>query len=196
MENKVRFKLHKVKKHWITIAASSLAIGASLIGLGQVGADEVKPETTAVNSPENVVSDSNLETSASLITRTEVAPTSTVVENTSSAAVSTDTTPTNVATQPIETTATQPSNEADKKVETAQSSETTIADRGAEVSSETSDNVTTSQETPSQGGKFTSDDQGNWYYLDNEGHKLTGPQTIDSFNLYFHNNGIQQRVKR
>ena len=124
MENKVRFKLHKVKKHWITIAASSLAIGASLIGLGQVGADEVKPETTAVNSPENVVSDSNLETSASLITRTEVAPTSTVVENTSSAAVSTDTTPTNVATQPIETTATQPSNEADKKVETAQSSET------------------------------------------------------------------------
>ena len=55
MENKVRFKLHKVKKHWITIAASSLAIGASLIGLGQVGADEVKPETTAVISPENVV---------------------------------------------------------------------------------------------------------------------------------------------
>ena len=52
MENKVRFKLHKVKKHWITIAASSLAIGASLIGLGQVGADEVEPETTAVNSPE------------------------------------------------------------------------------------------------------------------------------------------------
>ena len=196
MENKVRFKLHKVKKHWITIAASSLAIGASLIGLGQVGADEVKPETTAVNSPENVVSDSNLETSASLITRTEVAPTSTVVENTSSAAVSTDTTPTNVATQPIETTATQPSNEADKKVETAQSSETTIADRGAEVSSETSDKATTSQETPSQGGKFTSDDQGNWYYLDNEGHKLTGPQTIDSFNLYFHNNGIQAKGEK
>ena len=79
MENKVRFKLHKVKKHWITIAASSLAIGASLIGLGQVGADEVKPETTAVTSPENVVSDSNLETSASLITRTEVAPASTTV---------------------------------------------------------------------------------------------------------------------
>jgi glucan-binding repeat-containing protein len=196
MENKVRFKLHKVKKHWITIAASSLAIGASLIGLGQVGADEVKPETTAVTSPENVVSDSNLETSASLITRTEVAPTSNTVEKASSEAVSTDTASTNVATQPIETTATQPSNEADKKVETAQSSETTIADRGAEVSSETSDNVTTSQETPSQGGKFTSDDQGNWYYLDNEGHKLTGPQTIDSFNLYFHNNGIQAKGEK
>ena len=196
MENKVRFKLHKVKKHWITIAATSLAIGVSLIGLGQVGADEVKPETTAVNSPENVVSDSNLETSASLITRTEVAPASTTVEKASSEAVSSDTTSTNVATQPIETTATQPSNEADKKVETAQSSETTIADRGAEVSSETSDNATTSQETPSQGGKFTSDDQGNWYYLDSDGHKLTGPQTIDNFNLYFHDNGIQAKGEK
>ncbi|MFR4586153.1 MAG: KxYKxGKxW signal peptide domain-containing protein [Streptococcus salivarius] len=190
MENKVRFKLHKVKKHWITIAASSLAIGASLIGLGQVGADEVKPETTAVTSPENVVSDSNLETSASLITRTEVAPTSTVVENTSSAAVSTDTTPTNAASQPAETTATQPTSETDKKVEGA------TTDRSLETSSETSDNATTSQETPSQGGKFTSDDQGNWYYLDNEGHKLTGPQTIDSFNLYFHDNGIQAKGEK
>ena len=196
MENKVRFKLHKVKKHWITIAASSLAIGASLIGLGQVGADEVKPETTAVISPENVVSDSNLETSASLITRTEVAPTSTVVENTSSAAVSTDTTPTNVATQPTETTATQPASETDKKVETIQSGETTTTDRSTEVSSETSDNATTSQETPSQGGKFTSDDQGNWYYLDSDGHKLTGPQTIDNFNLYFHDNGIQAKGEK
>ncbi|MFR4875092.1 MAG: KxYKxGKxW signal peptide domain-containing protein, partial [Streptococcus salivarius] len=190
MENKVRFKLHKVKKHWITIAASSLAIGASLIGLGQVGADEVEPETTAVNSPENVVSDSNLETSASLITRTEVAPASTAVENTSSDTVSTDTTSTNVASQPAEATATQPANETDKKIETA------TIDKSTETSSETSDNATTSQETPSQGGKFTSDDQGNWYYLDSDGHKLTGPQTIDSFNLYFHDNGIQAKGEK
>ena len=196
MENKVRFKLHKVKKHWITIAASSLAIGASLIGLGQVGADEVKPETTAVNSPENVVSDSNLETSASLITRTEVAPTSTVVGNTSSEAVSTDTTSTNVASQPTETTATLPASETNKKVEAAPVNETTTADRSVGISSETSDNVTTSQETPSQGGKFTSDEQGNWYYLDSDGHKLTGPQTIDNFNLYFHDNGIQAKGEK
>ena len=196
MENKVRFKLHKVKKHWITIAASSLAIGASLIGLGQVGADEVKPETTAVTSPENVVSDSNLETSASLITRTEVAPASTTVEKASSEAVSSDTAYTNATSQPTETTTTQPANETDKKVEAAQSGETATTDRSVETSSETSDNVTTSQETPSQGGRFTSDEQGNWYYLDSEGHKLTGPQTIDSFNLYFHNNGIQAKGEK
>ena len=147
MENKVRFKLHKVKKHWITIAASSLAIGASLIGLGQVRADEVKPETTAVNSPENVVSDSNLETSASLITRTEVAPASTTVNNVPSGTVSTDTASTNATSQPTETTTTQPANETDKKVEAAQSGETATTDRSVETSSETSDNVTTSQNT-------------------------------------------------
>ena len=197
MENKVSFKLHKVKKHWITIAASSLAIvGASLIGLGQVGADEIKPETTAVNSPENVVSDSNLETSASLITRTEVAPASTTVEKASSEAVSSDTASTNATSQPTETTTTQPANETDKKGGAAPVNETTTADRGAEVSSEASDNSTTSQESPSQGGKFTSDDQGNWYYLNSEGHKLTGPQTIDNFNLYFHDNGIQAKGEK
>ena len=175
MENKVRFKLHKVKKHWITIAASSLAIGASLIGLGQVGADEVKPETTAVNSPENVVSDSNLETSASLITRTEVAPASTTVEKASSEAVSTDTTPTSTTSQPAEATTTQPANETDKKVETAQSGETATTDRGAEPATnnqninENKSEVTEVSEHPLSGqeisitqGKFTSDNQGNW----------------------------------
>ena len=203
MENKVRFKLHKVKKHWITITASSLAIGASLIGLGQVGADEVKPETTAVNSPENVVSDSNLETSASLITRTEVAPTSTVVENTSSAAVSTDTTPTNVASQPAEATATQPANETDKKVETAQSSETTIADRGAEPATDkqnTNENkseITEISEHPLSGqeisitqGKFTSDNQGNWYYT-KDGKNLTGWNNVEDREYYFQEDGKQ-----
>ena len=138
MENKVRFKLHKVKKQWITIAASSLAIGASLIGLGQIGADEVKPETTAVNSPENVVSDSNLETSASLITRTEVAPASTTVNNVPSETVSTD-----AASQPAEATAKQPASETDKRVESVQSGKTTTTDRSVETSSETSDNATT-----------------------------------------------------
>ncbi len=40
------------------------------------------------------------------------------------------------------------------------------------------------------------DEQGNWYSFPGEGHKLTGPQTIDSFNLYFHNNGIQAKGEK
>ena len=102
-----------------------------------------------------------------------------------------DTCTNNATSQPAEATTTQPANETDKKVEPAQSGETAATDRSVETSSETSDNV-----TPSQGGKFTSDEQGNWYYLDSEGHKLTGPQTIDSFNLYFHDNGIQAKGEK
>ena len=108
-----------------------------------------KPETTAVNSPENVVSDINLETSASLITRTEVAPASTTVEKASSEAVSTDTASTNVATQPTETITTQPTSETNQKVEVAPVNETTTADRSVETSSETSDNATTAQDRKS-----------------------------------------------
>ena len=203
MENKVRFKLHKVKKHWITIAASSLAIGASLIGLGQVGADEVKPETTAVNSPENVVSDSNLETSASLLTRTEVAPTSTTVENTSSETVSTDTTSTNAASQPAEATSTQPASETDKKVEAAPVNETATTDRGVEPATdkqninENKPEVTEVSEHPLSGqeisitqGKFTSDDQGNWYYT-KDGKNLTGWNNVEDREYYFQEDGKQ-----
>ncbi len=82
-----------------------MAIGASLIGLGQVGADEVKPETTAANSPENVVSDKAIlrQVLASL-QELKWAPTSTAVGNTSSEAVSTDTTSTNVASHSAEAT--------------------------------------------------------------------------------------------
>ena len=38
MENKVQFKLHKVKIQWVTIAVSGLAFCASLIGVS-VSAD-------------------------------------------------------------------------------------------------------------------------------------------------------------
>ena len=44
MENKVRFKLHKVKKNWVTIGVTTLSIvalaGGSLLAQGKVEADE------------------------------------------------------------------------------------------------------------------------------------------------------------
>ena len=38
MEKKVYFKLHKVKKQWVTIAVTSLALGLSFASLGYVSA--------------------------------------------------------------------------------------------------------------------------------------------------------------
>ena len=46
MEKKVHFKLHKVKKHWVTIAVTGLALGLSFAGLNYASAEE---QSTPVN---------------------------------------------------------------------------------------------------------------------------------------------------
>ena len=40
MEKKVHFKLHKVKKHWVTIAVTGLTLGLSLAGISYASAEE------------------------------------------------------------------------------------------------------------------------------------------------------------
>ena len=46
MEKKVHFKLHKVKKHWVTIAVTGLALGLSFAGINYASAEE---QPTPVN---------------------------------------------------------------------------------------------------------------------------------------------------
>ena len=45
-KRKVHFKLHKVKKHWVTIAVTGLALGLSFAGLNYASAEE---QPTPVN---------------------------------------------------------------------------------------------------------------------------------------------------
>ena len=49
MENKVHYKLHKVKKQWVTIAVASVALATVLGGLSvttsSVSADETQDKT-------------------------------------------------------------------------------------------------------------------------------------------------------
>ena len=40
MKKKVHFKLHKVKKHWVTIAVTGLALGLSFAGHNYASAEE------------------------------------------------------------------------------------------------------------------------------------------------------------
>ncbi|MDU6562371.1 MAG: KxYKxGKxW signal peptide domain-containing protein, partial [Streptococcus sp.] len=51
MENKVHFKLHKVKKQWVTIAVSGLALGASLIGVGVSADEQAANQVTSASTP-------------------------------------------------------------------------------------------------------------------------------------------------
>ncbi len=57
---------------------------------------------------------------------------------------------------------------------------------GDNVSVSAKNNLVTSE---SKG--YHSDEQGNWYYADGNGNKLTGAQIIDSVKVYFDENGIQ-----
>jgi len=64
MENKVRYKLHKVKKQWVTLAVASVAlatiVGASVTTSSLVSAEEINntngsPSTTTVGENTNPV---------------------------------------------------------------------------------------------------------------------------------------------
>lgn len=54
MENKVHFKLHKVKKQWVTIAVPGLALSASLIGVGISADEQAANQVTSASTPESV----------------------------------------------------------------------------------------------------------------------------------------------
>lgn len=178
MENKVHFKLHKVKKQWVTIAVSGLALGASLIGVGVSADEQAANQVTSSSTPESVSQDPDL-----VVTETTIATTKADQVATNNA---TDTT----EKQPVlkEDQASSTYNLASGETRTATStSETTST--VTEVNSQAPETVETSVVS---GGQFKSDAEGNWYYL-KDGKNLTGAQNVDHFDLYFHEDGKQAK---
>ena len=55
MEKKVHFKLHKVKKHWVTIAVTGLALGLSFAGLNYASAEEQDEESQQTSAEDEEV---------------------------------------------------------------------------------------------------------------------------------------------
>jgi len=183
MENKVHFKLHKVKKQWVTIAVSGLALGASLVGVGVSADEQAANQVTSASTPESVSQDPDL-----VVTETTVATAKADQVATNSA---TDTTATVTADkQPVlkEDQASSTYNLSSGETRTATStSETTST--VTEVNSQAPESVET---TVVSGGQFKSDAEGNWYYL-KDGKNLTGAQNVDHFDLYFHEDGKQAK---
>lgn len=66
MENKVHYKLHKVKKQWVTIAVASAAL-ATVVG----GLSATTSSVSADETQDKIVTQSNLDTTADLVTSTE-----------------------------------------------------------------------------------------------------------------------------
>ena len=194
MEKKVYFKLHKVKKQWVTIAVTGLALGLSFASLGYVSAAEQTHSTsepTVESSIEENAIDVISPSTNEVITKPE--------ENKSFDAPNTrenitETTSTESDLSTTEATVPETSTSEINSQQALRSEVSTVTSSEV-VSSETSHSETNTahevEESPViSGGHYTSDDQGNWYYI-KDGKALTGMQNIDNVNVYFDADGKQ-----
>ena len=183
MEKKVHFKLHKVKKHWVTIAVTGLALGLSFAGLSYASAEE---QPTPVNEAtvEAIIKEGAIDVEAPASNEATTKP----VENTAATASSEVATVSETPVASSEVASTEiVSEKPSSEVTSTASSEVASPET---VHSEVSASPEVVEKTVVTGGKYTSDDQGNWYYV-KDGKVLTGLQTIDYVDVYFDADGKQ-----
>ena len=188
MEKKVHFKLHKVKKHWVTIAVTGLTLGLSFAGLNYASAEE---QPTPVNEAtvEAIIKEGAIDVDAPASNEATAKPAENTAATASSEAATVSEAP--VASSELastETVSEKPSSEVTSTTSSeAASSETTSSET---AHSEVSASPEVVEKTVVTGGQYTSDDQGNWYYV-KDGKALTGLQTIDYVDVYFDADGKQ-----
>ena len=205
MEKKVHFKLHKVKKHWVTIAVTGLALGLSFAGLNYASAEE---QPTPVNEAtvEAIIKEGAIDVDAPATSEATAKPAENTAATASSEAATVSETP--VASSEVASTenvSEKPSSEVTNTSSSeAASSETTHSEVSAttseSVTHENTSTTTIDNNTPSSqsssaaknitGGQWYSDDQGNWHYKKDD-KDLTGPNLIDGQHVYFDKDGKQ-----
>ena len=205
MEKKVHFKLHKVKKHWVTIAVTGLTLGLSFAGLNYASAEE---QPTPVNEAtvEAIIKEGAIDVDAPATSEATAKPAENTAATASSEAATVSETP--VASSEVASTenvSEKPSSEVTNTSSSeAASSETThsevIATTSESVTHENTSTTTIDNNTPSSqsssaaknitGGQWYSDDQGNWHYKKDD-KDLTGPNLIDGQHVYFDKDGKQ-----
>ena len=205
MEKKVHFKLHKVKKHWVTIAVTGLTLGLSFAGLNYASAEE---QPTPVNEAtvEAIIKEGAIDVDAPATSEATAKPAENTAATASSEAATVSETP--VASSEVASTenvSEKPSSEVTNTSSSeAASSETTHSEVSAttseSVTHENTSTTTIDNNTPSSqsssaaknitGGQWYSDDQCNWHYKKDD-KDLTGPNLIDGQHVYFDKDGKQ-----
>lgn len=194
MEKKVYFKLHKVKKQWVTIAVTGLALGLSFASLGYVSAAE-QTHSTSEPTVENSIEENAIDVISPSTNEVTTKPEENKsLVTTNSREIITETTSTE-SKQSVTDAATSDIGTSEINSQQALRSEVSTFTSSEVVSSETSHSETNAahevEESPViSGGHYTSDDQGNWYYI-KDGKALTGMQNIDNVNVYFDADGKQ-----
>ncbi|OFU86936.1 KxYKxGKxW signal peptide domain-containing protein [Streptococcus sp. HMSC10E12] len=183
MEKKVHFKLHKVKKHWVTIAVTGLTLGLSFAGLNYASAEE---QPTPVNEAtvEAIIKEGAIDVEAPASNEATAKP----EENTTTTASSEAATASEAPVASSEVASTEiVSEKPSSEVTSTASSEAASPET---VHSEVGASPEVVEKTVVTDGQYTSDDQGNWYYV-KDGKVLTGLQTIDYVDVYFDADGKQ-----
>ena len=216
MEKKVHFKLHKVKKHWVTIAVTGLALGLSFAGLSYASAEE---QPTPVNEAtvEAIIKEGAVDVEAPATSEA----TTKLAENTPTTASSEATT---VSEAPVassevastETVSEKPSSEVTSTASSEASNYETVHSEVSATNTPTNNEsliISTSPDkttldTSQKDGDFTitveaegitkktdkresfvSDANGVTYYVDAKGQLVTGPRDINGFHYYFNDDG-------
>ena len=183
MEKKVHFKLHKVKKTLGNYCSNRIGFGIELCRLSYASAEE---QPTPVNEAtvEAIIKEGAVDVEAPATNEATAKPT----ENTATTASSEAATVSEAPVANSEVASTEPvSEKPSSEVTSTASSEVASPET---VHSEVSASPEVVEKTVVTGGKYTSDDQGNWYYV-KDGKVLTGLQTIDYVDVYFDADGKQ-----
>ena len=184
MENRVQFKLHKVKIQWVTIAVSGLVFCASLIGVSVSADEQATNPLSSANTAESISQNPDLVVTEITVATTKANQVATNHTTDSTATVTADKQPVLKEDQQASSTY----NLASIETRTA-TSNSEVASSATDVNSQVPESVETAVVS---GGHFKSDADGNWYYL-KDGKNLTGAQNVDHFDLYFHENGKQAK---
>ena len=205
MEKKVHFKLHKVKKHWVTIAVTGLTLGLSFAGLNYASAEE---QPTPVNEAtvEAIIKEGAIDVEAPATSEATAKPT----ENTPSTASSEATTVSEApaATSEVastETVSEKPSSEVSSTFVSASEtqnseSKSSVATSVTEKTSETVSHEDRTIDVTDRGiyppppwssrvenvtgGEYYTDDDGFWHYRNENGDDYIGGHTIDGVKVY------------
>ncbi|MBM7642307.1 glycoside hydrolase family 70 protein [Streptococcus loxodontisalivarius] len=183
MEKKVRFKLHKVKKHWVTLSVAAVALAGIVGGApASVSAESVTTDndtTTTLVSDESTtvesVTEETVSTTEAATTDEAAAEASVVSETTTTSEASTETTVSETAETTSEETTTAATTATEATTTASEAASATVSEQEKEAALSLS-NI-----------KLV---DGKYYYVQEDGsYKTNFAITVDGQLLYFDETG-------
>lgn len=194
MGKKVHYKLHKVKKQWVTIAVTSAAlasiVGGATVANQKVSADETTKPVASTTAESDVVVETHevaapaaTATTDATATTTDKAADAATVETPAAATTSADTT-TNTAT-PVTTDRAAVANGATTETPAAAATDTTLT-----VAEKPKSGVTEKEETAALSLDNIKQVDGKYYYVKEDGsYKTNFAVSVNGQLLYFGKDG-------